>query len=645
MPRSGNIVLYISIITDSWGGNVRSAFSKKISRPLKRLHVEKFPISTFVLLNKYPPIRLTIAAFIALILQNISATVLVTELHYHPAGQDTTDGDTFEFIELKNTGNADVDLSGFQFADGIQYLFPAGSAIAANEFIVLAANAHAFSQRYGFSPFGQYTGKLNNGGEFLLLIDTKISVVDSLTYRDESPWPTQTDGLGNSLVPVHKNRNANPSIASTWRASTKIHGSPGTDDPETTIPKILVNEVITHTDLPEVDVVELYNPNNQAVNISGWFLTDNRSMPGKFKIPQGTQIAPGGYLTYSEYDFNPDITLPTSFAFSSHGEEVYLYSADAAGNLTGYVHGTKFGELTNGVSYGRYINSIGEEHFVAQSAKTLNAANAAPRIGPIVFTEIMYHHPEGRDYLELKNISPSNVVLYDPEFPENAWKVNGIGFTFPLGSELAPGELAILVDDTISTELFRTNHSLPDSLQLFSYSGNLNNAGEKISIEKASPPFLDNDLQIVPFEIIEAVKYGIDGFWPVSADGGGLALRRLSDVKYGNDPNNWAAGPASPGQYTNIMPERTISHKRPTLRVRSDRASLHVSVELSQKRPINITLRDTGGKIIKKIFKGYLEKRPHAFSISRMGIANGVYVLHLEFLGTHTTTTQLFTIQ
>ncbi len=44
------------------------------------------------------------------------------------------------------------------------------------------------------------------------------------------------------------------------------------------------------------DWVELFNTSNASVDISGWYLSDKELNPTKFQFPQGTIIAPNGYL-------------------------------------------------------------------------------------------------------------------------------------------------------------------------------------------------------------------------------------------------------------------------------------------------------------------------------------------------------------
>ena len=73
-----------------------------------------------------------------------------------------------------------------------------------------------------------------------------------------------------------------------------------------------------------------------------------------------------------------------SFSLSSAGEEVYLYSGDAAGDLTGYSYGFKFAGAPPDVSFGRFVTSDGLEHYPLQSKHTLGASNSGPKVGPVV---------------------------------------------------------------------------------------------------------------------------------------------------------------------------------------------------------------------------------------------------------------------
>jgi len=135
-------------------------------------------------------------------------------------------------------------------------------------------------------------------------------------------------------------------------------------------PPIKINEVLTASPPPGLDTIELLNPTGSDVTLGGWFLTDDNNVPKKFRIPDGTVIRAGDFVVFDERHFNAVPGSSNSFALSSRGEKVYLFSADLAGNLTGYDHGFAFGAAAEGVSFGRHIISTGHERFPPQISFT-----------------------------------------------------------------------------------------------------------------------------------------------------------------------------------------------------------------------------------------------------------------------------------
>ena len=154
----------------------------------------------------------------------------VTELHYHPNDWGLVDDKELEFIELKNTGATSLDLSGLAFTDGINFTFPAGTAIAPGAFMVIASNKTEFSNFYKIKPNFQYSGSLSNGGEKITLQTATNQDVISFTYYDSIPWPVEADGEGFSLVSAESNPKGDPNSVDYWTISKYENGSPGTDD-------------------------------------------------------------------------------------------------------------------------------------------------------------------------------------------------------------------------------------------------------------------------------------------------------------------------------------------------------------------------------------------------------------------------------
>jgi Lamin Tail Domain len=466
----------------------------------------------------------------------------ITEIHYHPLDQDTISGDEYEFIEIQNTGTTGLSLTGTGFTTGIEFTFKTGAELAAGKFLVLAVNPIRFKERYGFEPFGAYTGKLSNSGEQISLMDIRgDSLITSVVYSDKLPWPVRADGGGSSLVPAKPD--ADGALGRDWKASFANHGSPGKPDPVA----VLINEVSTHTDLPATDAIELFNPNESSIDLGGWYLSDDLVDLMKFRIPVGTVIPAGSYLVFDSSDFNADPNSPKAFSLSAHGDEVFL-SKDSTGCL-GFCHGFTYGEIENGMTFGRYVTSTGDEHFIAQKAATLNAGNAGPLVGPIVISEIMYHPANDSDeYLEIANNSSDSVALFDKKFPNNTWKVKGFGFTFPIGITLAPNEVVLILSASTPISAFRIAHGIADSVRIFTAGARLSNDSDTLSLLEPKDPYDDGKGTVVPYKLVEQINYQDEARWPSGPDGNGEALRRKDLRAYGNDPDNWSGTFPSPGR-------------------------------------------------------------------------------------------------
>jgi hypothetical protein len=174
--------------------------------------------------------------------QGVAAGLRITELMYNPVDSpDGTNNDDYEFIELKNTGDSTIALTHVTFADGIVFDFNDSTVthVGPGQFVLIVSNITAFELRYGqaLSPIiaGEYSGRLSNGGERVVLIDYWGGTIADFEYDDGDSWPVLADGQGHSLVPLtsalDKQDDGSLSDAANWRASTNSGGSPGKDDP------------------------------------------------------------------------------------------------------------------------------------------------------------------------------------------------------------------------------------------------------------------------------------------------------------------------------------------------------------------------------------------------------------------------------
>jgi hypothetical protein len=481
--------------------------------------------------------------------ESVKDNLRITEIMYHPV--DVNDPNT-EFIELVNIGSGTINLNQVRFNDGVGFTF--GSLqLTPDEYVVVVYNIEDFEAEYGsgINIAGQYTGRLDNAGENVRLIDANNVIIHEFDYEDD--WYPITDGQGFSLNFIDAN---DPDLEhwdrkQYWRPSSALGGTPGAYDGGATYnpDDIVINELLAHSHGTDPDWIELHNTTGQTINIGGWFLSDDPLDLKKYEIGLGTPpILSGGYHVFFEnLNFgNPgDPGCHTPFALSENGETLYL-SSGLNGELTGYSEEEEFGPSATNVTFGRYVTSTDRIDFVSMAAPTAGTPNSDPKVGPIVITEIMYH-PLGNgdaEFVELYNKTGVTVYLFDGE--GNPWKFTddgGIDYLFPTDANIPAYSYAVLVKDQAAFES-EGYSAVPGSVQIFQWgSGKLNNAGEDVII--AMPGDLDGGIR--QYITIDHVEYSDDPPWPIEPDTTGDSLNRDNNDNYGNDVINWSTGTPSPG--------------------------------------------------------------------------------------------------
>ena len=323
----------------------------------------------------------------------------------------------------------------------------------------------------------------------------------------------------------------------------------------TAAPPIVINEILAHTDPPDVDSVELTNQGDAPVDLSGWLMTDSLARPQAewVRIADGTLLDPGEFYVIADCAPGSAQEVATGcsvwqFGLSEAGDDVYLMQPGANGGTPAVVDHATFGVSPNGVSFGRYMDSIGNVRYPLLETVTLGAPNSAPFISPVVIEEIMYHPPDGySEYVVIANMSTQAVALQDGAHANNTWKLVGqdkdgdenLLFDFPTGTVLSPGESIIIAG--ASPSQFTSERQIPCSVRVF---GPMQNAlndkrGERVALVVPQPPELDPP-DTVYYAHFDDVSYLPNPPWP-SASGNGFALTRIDATAYGNDVANWQA--------------------------------------------------------------------------------------------------------
>jgi hypothetical protein len=167
--------------------------------------------------------------------------LVVSEIMYSPVGPTEDeiaagflDANQFEFIELLNTSDFDVSLSGVSFVDGIQFDFNNASItlVSQGERVLVVRDRAALLSRYGQEQSSRIAGEFENetglsrGGERIVLTGLNGTIVD-LTYDSSYPWAESADGMGPSVVLIKPESGGDINSGFRWRPSVAPLGSPG----------------------------------------------------------------------------------------------------------------------------------------------------------------------------------------------------------------------------------------------------------------------------------------------------------------------------------------------------------------------------------------------------------------------------------
>lgn len=490
----------------------------------------------------------------------LAESLKLTEMMYDPIG-----GNEYEFIEFQNQGLSTIDIGGLQAVRGINFTLDANIPLAPGAFALVVGSEARFEERYGpgLPVVGSFTGNLSNSGENIEIVSVLGDPIAVFRYEDTRGWPLAADGPGHSLVPLPRSYGGQAtgllSFGGNWRASAFIGGSPGAADPEPPPGPILV-EFAAHTDYTDPldplrdsnDWIEILNPTSSPIVMDDWYLSDRKGTLQRWAFPNGFTIPAEGRVVLDEVTgFNNP--LGSGFALSKDGEVILLSHLPGNG-LDRVVDEVRFEGQENGPTLSRTPE---DPLFWNQTIATRGLPNASKT--PDVVIEEFHYFPSpeqeaagGTEFLRLRNPTSATIAFANSYGP---WRLSdGIGFVFPAGSAIGPGESLLVVpfDPSNGAALagFASAYGLAGAPQriLGPYSGALSNTGERISLER---PMGES------FVIVDELIYFHATPYPSSAAGQGDSLHRLDHLVSGVNPANWAASPPEPGSGVLADPEPT----------------------------------------------------------------------------------------
>ncbi len=314
---------------------------------------------------------------------NISvADIVINEIMYNPLNESCG-----EFVELYNKGNNSVNLTGWAISDsqstdtlegfnGDSAIIPPGgyAMITSNKSCVqIAENSTHLST--GDARIGN---GLSNSGETITLRDDLRNLIDQMNYTGSTPCLD-----GHSLERVDPEENSSDS--GNWFESPTEGGTPGSENdalpettstvPTTTVPTtvpttiiqttttttsttststpltttlqpatygLVINEIMYNPDQCSdsyCEWIEVYNPTNQSIDLSGWYLCEDRLMEGYIDYPNGLLHSVNGMLIPSDgyaliTDGGTGTLLYTNFNASLDAIALHVDAGSMCGGLS-----------------------------------------------------------------------------------------------------------------------------------------------------------------------------------------------------------------------------------------------------------------------------------------------------------------------
>lgn len=463
-----------------------------------------------------------------------------------------------DWIELFNRDSLPVALGGLILTDSTGGS-PQNRPIPALSFIGGRGFVQMFASDLDKLDADHLDFKLGAEGETLTLYDTdRVTVLERVTFG------AQTTDISQGRAPDGSDN----------LAYFPAGGATPGESNFAEITAVVISEILSHTDPPFEDAIELQNLSGTPVDISHWWLSDSGSNPQKFRIPAGTVLPAGGFAVFYENQFSSGAE---GFSLdSAEGDEVYLSAGDASGRLQGQQTFVKFGGLINGVPAGRFTTSVGVD-FVPLARPTFGVdnptslsdfrrgtgqANAPALIGPVAITEIAPGASGGagaaaEQFIELHNPAQAPVPLYDVEFPTSTWRLrDGLSFDVPVNITIPAGGFVLVTGfdpalDTARAAAFRAQFGVPESVMLLGpIDGRVSSSGEMIKLLQPDEPEGPDEPNagFVPYQLVEGIEYSAASPWPAADTSTGGSWQRKDPLAYGNDPVNWLFATPNPGR-------------------------------------------------------------------------------------------------
>ncbi len=217
-----------------------------------------------------------------------------------------------DYVEIHNRSGAPVNLEGWYLSDKSEKLmrwqFPAVT-LPADGYLAV----HCSGEDRRQDPAHLHANfRISNKGDTLYLTNpagVTVSYVKTPAMEPDQCWSLLETGWSKQFSP-------SPNYPNTPQGADAA----AADIDRRNTSDVRITEVLASSSKSD-DWIELYNASSEAVDLSGWGLSDNAGRPRKWQLPAGTVIQPGQYLGVFANGLEGSTAdrLQTNFSLSADG--------------------------------------------------------------------------------------------------------------------------------------------------------------------------------------------------------------------------------------------------------------------------------------------------------------------------------------
>ncbi len=237
-----------------------------------------------------------------------------------------TNGNFYDWIELYNSGQEQMDLSGHYLSDNPEKLdkfLIENLVLEANEYVLIYMSRLSgvdengvLHTSFALSSLGETIYLSNDAGEIVsvLTVPEGRSNVSYGIYNDKLVWmSTPTPGSVNTGA-ISENLEALEYEVAGVRINEIMTGN---------------KSIIYDCEGDYSDWVEIYNNTETTVDLSGYTMTDDSQNTDKWEFPEGTLMSPGEYIMIfcsGKDKIDAAGNIHTSFRLGKDEAEILIYS-------------------------------------------------------------------------------------------------------------------------------------------------------------------------------------------------------------------------------------------------------------------------------------------------------------------------------